>query len=134
VQGIYFYKMTNDGGGAPCIERGLLSLAICKPRIRVGAEPGNWILEYTANSLDPNNRLINIAKVTGKARDGEYFHDEKYVNRRDSIYRMVAGRFRWKKNALYHSEADLRAICSSAIGPIRSTIAASMSRRRMAVS
>jgi len=99
--------MTNDGGGAPCIERGLLSLAICKPRIRVGAEPGNWILGYTANSLDPSNRLIYIAKVTGKARDGEYFRDEKYVNRRDSIYRMEAGRFRWKKGALYHSDADV---------------------------
>ena len=29
---IYFYKLTNDGGGAPCVERDLLSLAICKQK------------------------------------------------------------------------------------------------------
>lgn len=31
---IYFYKLTADNGGAPCVQDGLLSLAICKPMIR----------------------------------------------------------------------------------------------------
>jgi hypothetical protein len=70
---IYFYKLTDDGGGAPCVERGLLSLAICKPIIRVGAEPGSVIFGFTANSLDPGNRLLYIAKVTDKASGGAYF-------------------------------------------------------------
>jgi hypothetical protein len=33
VERIYFYKLTADNGGAPCVEDGLLSLAICKPAI-----------------------------------------------------------------------------------------------------
>jgi len=35
---IYFYKLTCDDGGAPCVQDGLLSLAICKPMIRSTAE------------------------------------------------------------------------------------------------
>jgi hypothetical protein len=104
---IYFYKLTNDGGGAPCVERGLLSLAICKPKIRVGAEPGDWIFGYTANSLDPNNRLLYIAKVTDKARHGDYFRLRQYAGRRDSIYKMSGNKFAWKKGALYHGPDDL---------------------------
>jgi hypothetical protein len=104
---IYFYKLTNDGGGAPCVERGLLSLAICKPKIRVGAEPGDVIFGYTANSLDRNNRLLYIAKVTDKARHGEYFRTRKYAGRRDCIYKMSENKFAWKKGALYHSQDDL---------------------------
>ena len=35
---IYVYKMTADTGGAPCVYQGILSLAICKPKIRRKAE------------------------------------------------------------------------------------------------
>ena len=104
---IYFYKLTNDGGGAPCVERGLLSLAICKPKIRVGAEPGSVIFGFTANSLDPANRLLYIAKVTDKARGGAYFRLRKYSGRRDCIYKMHDNEFEWKKGALCHGPDDL---------------------------
>jgi hypothetical protein len=104
---IYFYKLTNDGGGAPCVERGLLSLAICKPKIRVGAEPGDWIFGYTANSLDPSNRLLYIARVTDKARHGNYFRLRKFSGRRDCIYKMSDNKFAWKNGALYHGPGDI---------------------------
>jgi hypothetical protein len=104
---IYFYKLTHDGGGAPCVERGVLSLAICKPKIRVGAEPGDVIFGYTANSLDPSNRLLYIAKVCDKARHGEYFRLRKYSGRGDCIYKMSGDRFEWKKTALHHGPDDL---------------------------
>jgi len=35
---LYLYKLVADGGGAPCVWRTLLSLAICKPKIRYHAE------------------------------------------------------------------------------------------------
>jgi hypothetical protein len=104
---MYFYKLTHDGGGAPCVEHGLLSLAICKPKIRVGAEPDDWIFGFTANSLDPRNRLIYIARVTAKARNGEYFKSKKYGGRSDSIYAMRGGLFAWKRGAQYHGPDDL---------------------------
>ncbi|SFN54073.1 Nmad2 family putative nucleotide modification protein [Dokdonella immobilis] len=49
---IYVYKLTNDDGGAPCVEDELLSLCICKPRIRsvaiegdvlIGVRPTRWL-------------------------------------------------------------------------------------------
>jgi hypothetical protein len=103
---IYFYKLTNDGGGAPCVERGLLSLAICKPKIRVSAEPDDVVFGFTANSLDKKNRLLYIAKVTGKEADGDYFRLRKYSARRDCIYKMREKKFAWKKGALYHNKPD----------------------------
>jgi hypothetical protein len=85
-----------------------LSLAICKPKIRVGAERGDYILGFTANSLDATNRLLYIAKVTHKERYGDYYRLGKYSGRRDCIYRMRNGRFEWKKGALYHGPDALR--------------------------
>ena len=38
---IYFYKLTTDNGGAPCVQDNLLSLAICKPMIRMAAQVGD---------------------------------------------------------------------------------------------
>jgi len=46
---IYFYKLTVDDGGAPCAERGLLSLAICKPMIRRTAQKGDLIFGFAGN-------------------------------------------------------------------------------------
>jgi hypothetical protein len=73
VERIYFYKLTADNGGAPCVEDGLLSLAICKPAIRSTARCGDVIFGFAANSLHPDNRLIYIARVTEKSKDGLYF-------------------------------------------------------------
>jgi hypothetical protein len=71
---IYFYKLIVDNGGAPCIRGGLLSLAICKPMIRSTAEPGDLIFGFAAGSLDRNNRLIYIARITSKGPQRQVFH------------------------------------------------------------
>lgn len=76
--------MTADSGGAPCVEDGLLTLAICKPAIRSSAMAGDWLFGVGGGSLD--NRLIYIAKVTKKLFNGDYYKPP-YVGRRDSIYR-----------------------------------------------
>jgi hypothetical protein len=89
------------------VERGLLSLAICKPKIRTRAEPGDVIFGFTANSLDPKNCLIYIAKLTDKAHHGEYFRLRKYARRRDCIFKMRGNRFEWKKGAVCHGPDDL---------------------------
>jgi len=38
---IFMYKLTTDNGGAPCVENELLSLCICKPKIRMSAKVGD---------------------------------------------------------------------------------------------
>ena len=99
---IYVYKLTADNGGAPCIEDGLLSLAICKPMIRRMADKGDLIFGFAANSLHRDNRLIYVARITKKLSDGQYYQDSRYRRRRDCIYRFEEGRFVPRKNARYH--------------------------------
>jgi hypothetical protein len=74
---IYYYKLTADNGGAPCIDGNWLSLAICKPRIRSTAEKGSLVFGFAANSLHTDNRLIYIACVTEeKLREGAYYKNK----------------------------------------------------------
>ena len=101
---IYYYKLTADNGGAPCVERGLLSLAICKPRIRTGAQKGDWIFGFAANSLDSGNRLIYIAEVTDKEINGRYYRDPRYSGRADRIYRWNGERYERRSRAIYHDQ------------------------------
>jgi hypothetical protein len=104
---IYFYKLTSDNGGAPCVEDGLLSLAICKPMIRSTAEHGNLIFGFAANSLHRDNRLLYIARVTEKMRDGKYYQVKRFTRRGDCIYEWRADRLAWRRDALHHGPDDL---------------------------
>jgi Nucleotide modification associated domain 2 len=105
---IYFYKLTSDNGGAPCVQDRLLSLAICKPKIRMNAKPGDLIFGFAANSLYSDNRLIYIAHISEKACDGTYYRDAKFTKRPDCIYRWQSGRFERREDAKYHGkEGDL---------------------------
>ena len=99
---IYFYKLTADSGGAPCVQQGMLSLAICKPMIRKTAKEGDLIFGFAANSLHSDNRIIYLARVTKKLRDGEYYKNSRYSRRKDCIYQLSGTRFVWKKNSAYH--------------------------------
>lgn len=61
-QKYYIYKLMVDAGGAPCVYRNVLSLAICKPAIRSTCKEGDWILGFgSKNRL--GERLINIAQM-----------------------------------------------------------------------
>ncbi|MCC6277283.1 MAG: hypothetical protein IT289_05135 [Oligoflexia bacterium] len=60
----YIYKMTVDSGGAPCVFRGTLSLAICKPAIRSSCTVGNWIFGF--GSKKKCEKLIYIAEIRSK--------------------------------------------------------------------
>jgi hypothetical protein len=108
---IYVYKMTVDNGGAPCVYRGQLSLAICKPEIRRMAEKGSIIFGFAAKKLSSDERLIYIAVVKEKLSNGDYYlGDLGYENRPDCIYKLgndgkTAKR---KKNAKYHAKSDER--------------------------
>lgn len=107
VPRIYFYKLTADNGGAPCVEDGLLSLAICKPMIPSTAEPEDLIFGFAANSLHGDNRLIYIARIGKKLRNGDYYREKGFGNRSDRVYKWRRGRFAWRQGALHHGPKDL---------------------------
>jgi len=107
MSSIYFYKLIADNGGAPCVLRGLLSLAICKPMIRRTAKEGDLIFGFAAKSLNPVNPLIYMARITGKLCDGLYYKSGRYSKRGDCIYGFANGRFKWRSGAKHHGPNDL---------------------------
>lgn len=104
---IYLYKLTVDDGGAPCVQDGVLSLAICKPMIRGTASIGDLIFGFAANSLHRDNRLLYIAVVTDKVSGDDYYGGESYGGRSDCIYRFRRGQFSFRREALYHGKGHL---------------------------
>jgi len=104
---IYFYKLTADDGGAPCVQDGLLSLAICKPMIRITAELEDVIFGFAANSLHRDNRLIYIARIGTKVCNGDYYREKRFKNRGDCVYEWHQSHFVWRQGALHHGPEDL---------------------------
>ena len=105
---MYIYKMIVDIGAAPCVWDGMLSLAICKPKIRAKARKNDIILGFAANSLSRSNRLIYVAKVTKPVTGRKYFSKRRYRDRPDCIYEFRQGRFHWKTSARFHSPQDMK--------------------------
>lgn len=105
----YFYKLTADNNGAPCVDEDakLLSLAICKPMIRSTAQPGDWIFGFAANSLYRDNRLLYVACVTCKEKNGAYYTAPKYAQRGDCVYEKQGDHFVWREGALHHGPSHL---------------------------
>ena len=101
---IFFYKLTTDNGGAPCIKNGLLSLSICKPIIRTSAEVEDLVLGFAANSLYADNRIIYVARITHKELQGQYYVSAKYVSRGDRIYKKTPNGYARRKGAQYHDK------------------------------
>lgn len=105
---IYLYKLASVNGGAPCVSDGLLSLAICKPMIRRGAQKGDLLVGVAANSVDRDNRLVYIARVNDRLADGAYYKDARYMGRGDCIYEWKVDRYAVRRGARYHgSQEDL---------------------------
>lgn len=99
--------MTVDNGGAPCIKKRLLSLAICKPAIRRTAEKGDIIIGVAAKSLYPDNRLIYIARVNKTISGKKYYSQQEYGRRPDCIYLWDGCNFKYRRDAKFHSKEDL---------------------------
>lgn len=103
---IYVYKIVVDNGGAPCVTPKLLSLAICKPKIRKSAGKGSLIFGFGGKEYQ--ERLIYIARVTGKLEGQSYYQQPEYARRADCIYRVEEGRAVRKTSARYHVNSDER--------------------------
>lgn len=105
---IYVYKLTTDNGGAPCIHDGLLSLAICKPNIRMSADVGDWIIGFGGKSVDElKYKLIYVAKVTAVEKKGHYYRKDQYLDRPDCVYQPAGNGYRYRDGKKYHSHEHL---------------------------
>ena len=112
VSRIYLYKLTTDSGGAPCIQDGLMTLAICKPMIRTTAQVEDLVFGFAANRMDPDgcatdNHLIYIARVDQKLFGRDYYGRAEFADRTDCVYEPAGEGFAWRAGARCHGPGDL---------------------------
>ncbi|MCW2349173.1 hypothetical protein [Sphingobium sp. B12D2B] len=100
---IFRYILQTDTGMAPCIDRGRLTLATCKPKIRSSAQPGDWVLGFYPRPFEPG--LVAWAgRVARKLETGDY--EREFRRRSDAVYRQKAdGNFK-RLQPHYHSGAS----------------------------
>jgi len=106
IEKIYFYKMTADNGGAPCSYNSILTLAICKPKIRATAKEDDWMIGFGGKNL--GEKLIYVAQVKEKIYNGEYYKSETYFKRPDCIYRWDSEnkKYYWLDGKKYHKDGS----------------------------
>lgn len=78
------YILQDDNGMAPCIDRSLVSLATCKPKIRASAAPGEWVVGFRPSPA-PRGIVIWAGQVAHRAEVGDY--EFRYRGRSDAVYR-----------------------------------------------
>jgi len=104
------YKMTNDTGFAPNPFHGYLTLATCKPYIRLKASIGEWVAGFTSKSLDGSElgkeKLIYLMKIEEKLSFDDYFNDPRFKAKKP---KNVENRFKVGDNIYYCAK---RRICS----------------------
>lgn len=103
---VFIYRMTADAGGAPCVHGGLISLCICKPRIRTSpsANRGDYIIGM-GGTTNPklSGRLIYIMQVKDCIDGKDYYKPNgNYWNRPDCIYEWDGQDYKWRQGAQYH--------------------------------
>ena len=79
---LYSYILACDNGGAPCVERGCLTIAICKPVIRRNAKVGDIIVGISGYKLGKKKKIIFMAVITKLVTMKQYGN----YRRSDSIY------------------------------------------------
>jgi hypothetical protein len=91
---VYSYVIVVDDGGAPNFEAPFTTLAICKPKIRHHAEPGDLVIAFTGRTLGPEPHAVRWAGVVAERLTfAEYWRDVRFAGKKpgaaimpDNIY------------------------------------------------
>lgn len=98
------YKMTSDTGFAPNPFHGYLTLATCKPGIRLKTKVGEWICGFDSKELSGSpvgeERLVYAMKIEEKLTFDEYYEDPRFQKKKPRSGKL----FREGDNILYHGE------------------------------
>lgn len=95
------YILPHDTGMAPCVDDGLVSLATCKPKIRAGAKPGEWVVGFRPSPA-PRGLVVWAGRISQSAEVGEY--ERQHRGRSDAVYRAMPGGGFERLRPHYHPE------------------------------
>lgn len=138
---LFSYKLTDDTGFAPNPFWDVLTLATCKPQIRMKKGVGDWIAGFTSATLNGDRigeeRLVYLARITDKLTIAKYFRAPQFEVKKpipdspdsrlrcgDNIYRPLVElaaeprEFRQLRND-NHWDGEERAVGTCSPGPSR---------------
>lgn len=82
---LHSYKLTHDTGFAPNPFWSVLTLATCKPKMRLKRDKNDWIAGFTSSSLcgdrPGDERLIYLMHIDEKRTIAEYFDDDRFTDK-----------------------------------------------------
>jgi hypothetical protein len=98
---LYSYKVVYDIGFAPNPFHGTCTLATCKPKIRKGAAPGDWIVGVGSNAKETEGHLIYAMEVDEKLSFDAYWGDPRFECKRPD--RRGSLKYRYGDNVYHRS-------------------------------
>lgn len=85
---LYSYIVAHDDGFAPNPFWGYCTLANCKPKIRLTAKVGDWIVGLS--SKPTGNRVIYAMQVEEILNYRQYYHDKRFAKKIPDNYKRKA--------------------------------------------
>lgn len=112
---IFSYVITCDAGFAPNPFGEYCTLACCKPRIRVRALIGDWVVGTGSSRSVGNNKLIYAMKISEKLSFENYSTDGRFkykIPNTGNIYRCgdniyYKDKGQWKQRSSFHGPKDM---------------------------
>lgn len=113
---VFCYVIATDAGSAPNYDPPCFTLAICKPRIRLAAEPGDLVLAFNGTQLGTNPHGVRWAGVVSeKLSFTDYWEDIRFgskksdiARRPDNIYEPAGLAFRQVTNPVHGPASKAR--------------------------
>lgn len=117
---VHTYVIATDAGSAPNYDPPLVTLAVCKPRIRRKAKIGDLVLAFAGKSVNPTepHTVIWAGVVKEKMTFFEYWENKRFdckkpdgSDRPDNFYRPSGGGLLWVQNPTHgpeEAEHDIR--------------------------
>lgn len=85
---LYSYILVHDSGFAPNPFWGTCTLATCKPKIRLTAQKGDWIVGLSRKA--EGNRIIYAMEVEDVLSVAAYFNDQRFENKKPDYSKRLA--------------------------------------------
>jgi hypothetical protein len=116
---LFSYVITHDTGFAPNPFGGLLTLATCKPRIRLVAQPGDWLMGTGSATAIGSDRVVYAAQIKEVVPIATYGEDPRYSfkiptlkgepwrRHGDNIYALCSDGALKQRTNLHHREGDI---------------------------
>jgi hypothetical protein len=86
---VFSYVMVVDNGGAPNFDPPFTTLAVCKPRIRITADPDDLVIGFSGRPLSAEPHSVRWAGIVRERLSfADYWNDLRFANKKPGVAEM----------------------------------------------